>query len=230
MGGLTLRYPGGKNGYGVYQKIINLIPPHDTYIEAFLGSGAILKRKRPAKRNIGIDVDMQSVRAFQKLGTNAVILCQDALSFLRGIKSSLRETDFIYCDPPYLLETRSCKRPLYKHEFGSESDHRRLLECLLQLPCRIMISGYDSPLYSDLIGSWNIYRYEVRNRKGTVAHETIWMNYERPLTLHDYSYLGDDFRQRDAIKRKALRWRTTFERLDILERQAILSAINQAYC
>ena len=33
-----MTYPGGKNGAGIYQRIINHMPPHETYIEAFLGS------------------------------------------------------------------------------------------------------------------------------------------------------------------------------------------------
>ena len=37
-----MRYPGGKGGAGVYQTIINNIPPHDTYIETHLGGGNIL--------------------------------------------------------------------------------------------------------------------------------------------------------------------------------------------
>ena len=36
-----MTYPGGKGGNGFYQKIINLIPPHDVYIETHLGGGAI---------------------------------------------------------------------------------------------------------------------------------------------------------------------------------------------
>ena len=52
-----MRYPGGKGGAGVYQTIINNIPPHDTYIETHLGGGNILERKRPAARSVGIDVD-----------------------------------------------------------------------------------------------------------------------------------------------------------------------------
>ena len=40
------RYAGGKNGAGIFQRIINQMPPHNCYIEAFLGSGAILRRKR----------------------------------------------------------------------------------------------------------------------------------------------------------------------------------------
>lgn len=43
-------YLGAKSGSGVFQTIINLIPPHDTYIEAFLGTGAVMKRKAPAQK------------------------------------------------------------------------------------------------------------------------------------------------------------------------------------
>jgi len=39
-------YPGGKGGSGVYQKIINLIPPHDVYIETHLGGGSIMRLAR----------------------------------------------------------------------------------------------------------------------------------------------------------------------------------------
>ncbi len=51
-----MTYPGGKNGPGVYQTLINQIPPHDTYIETHLGGGAVLRHKRPAALNIGIDL------------------------------------------------------------------------------------------------------------------------------------------------------------------------------
>jgi site-specific DNA-adenine methylase len=32
-----MKYAGGKGG--IYQKYINLMPPHEVYIEAFLGGG-----------------------------------------------------------------------------------------------------------------------------------------------------------------------------------------------
>ena len=48
-------YPGGKNGAGVKQCIINQIPPHDVYIEPFGGGGAILFNKLPAQRNIVVE-------------------------------------------------------------------------------------------------------------------------------------------------------------------------------
>src|SRR5579883_1311551 len=57
-------YPGGKNGAGVYQQIINRMPPHSVYIEPFLGGGAIMRLKRPAALNIGIDRDPRVIAHF----------------------------------------------------------------------------------------------------------------------------------------------------------------------
>lgn len=52
-----MAFPGGKNGDGIWQRIICQIPPHRVYCEPFLGSGAVMRRKRPAKLSIGIDLD-----------------------------------------------------------------------------------------------------------------------------------------------------------------------------
>jgi hypothetical protein len=66
--GWTVTYPGGKNGAGVYQRIINLMPPHRVYIEPFLGGAAIMRLKRPAALNFGIDRSQQAIN----LASNAV--------------------------------------------------------------------------------------------------------------------------------------------------------------
>ncbi|MCG5499141.1 hypothetical protein [Ectothiorhodospira variabilis] len=60
MGG----YFGSKATVGLYQAIIALMPPHDTYIETHLGGGAIMQRKPAALRNIGIDLDPQALQEF----------------------------------------------------------------------------------------------------------------------------------------------------------------------
>ncbi|MCD4763305.1 MAG: hypothetical protein K8R28_04685, partial [Desulfobacterales bacterium] len=44
-----MKFPGGKGG--TYQKYINLMPPHEVYIESHLGGGAILRYKRRARRS-----------------------------------------------------------------------------------------------------------------------------------------------------------------------------------
>ena len=54
-------YPGGKGS--VFQKIINLIPPHHTYIESHVGGGSVLDAKRPATLNIGVDLSLRALEA-----------------------------------------------------------------------------------------------------------------------------------------------------------------------
>ena len=48
-------YPGGKGG--VFQRLINIMPSHEVYIETHLGGGAVMRNKRPARYNIGIEID-----------------------------------------------------------------------------------------------------------------------------------------------------------------------------
>lgn len=68
-------YPGGKNGSGVYQTIINRMPPHDVYVEPFLGGGAILRLKRSARLNIGVDLDPDPLARFaDNAGANGLQL------------------------------------------------------------------------------------------------------------------------------------------------------------
>jgi hypothetical protein len=62
-------WPGGKDGAGVYQRLINQIPPHDVFVSAFLGDCAILRRKLPAAVSIGIDRSRSNVERWA--GTRA---------------------------------------------------------------------------------------------------------------------------------------------------------------
>ena len=58
-------YPGGKSGPGVYHRLINLMPPHAVYCEPFLGGGAVMRLKRPAAYNIGVDLDSGVIAAWR---------------------------------------------------------------------------------------------------------------------------------------------------------------------
>lgn len=84
---------------------------------------------------------------------------------------------FIYADPPYLPETRSGKQ--YKHEMDQE-DHINLLESLLKHTGPVIISGYHSKLYDELLKGWikaetsGESEYYGRRKKP----EVIWMNYK----------------------------------------------------
>jgi DNA adenine methylase len=53
-----------------------------------------------------------------------------------------------YVDPPYVLDVRVDKK-LYTNELTLD-DHRRLVEVLLQVKGKVVLSGYDHPVYRPL--------------------------------------------------------------------------------
>jgi|SRR5581483_1967369 len=226
---VALHYPGGKGGVGVYQTIINSIPTHEVYIEAFLGGGSILLHKRPAKKNIGIDVDERVVRAWSQSPIPSLEVIKgnaiDILNKWNWQNDDPRQT-LVYCDPPYLRETRSSARRIYRYDFSSVAEHIRLIQTLIGLPCMVMLSGYWSPLYDRMIGHWRHLVFRSKNRAGATTLEYVWMNFPPPASLHDYRYLGSGFRERERIKRKSERWRAKLLKMSKLERHAILAAVS----
>ncbi len=216
-----MAYPGGKGASGVYQRLINQIPPHRVYIETHLGSGAIMRHKRPAEINLGLDVDPSVVSHWRK-HPYARVECQDAGAFLSNYP--FKGEEFVYVDPPYLRSTRRTARSIYAFEYTQEQ-HKVLLKVLVRLPCSVMVSGYWSDLYASRLEGWRTMTYAVRTRSGEIAEEWVWMNYPEPEALHDYRYLGEDFRERERIRRRISRWKTRLESLPPLERKAILMAI-----
>ncbi len=55
------------------------MPPRDVYIEPFPGGGAIRKRKPPAIRDIGIDLDLRALEGFDGDGTVALLTLPKSL-------------------------------------------------------------------------------------------------------------------------------------------------------
>lgn len=215
-----MNYPGGKGL--VYQKLINFMPPHTVYIETHLGGGAIIRNKRQAKRNIGIEIDKEVIKEWETDRVDGVeIFNTDAIEYLKSYNFSGKE--LVYCDPPYLRSTRRQQSRLYKHEY-SEDQHRELLEVLKSIPCMVMISSYEAELYKEVLKDWQTHSFQSKTHKG-VATEWIWMNYPCPVELHDYRYLGENFRERERIKRKSERWVLRLKKMPMLERQALLHAI-----
>ena len=64
-------------------------------------------------------------------------------------------------------------------------------------------------------------------RGGTRATEWLWFNFQPPQTLHDYRYLGRNFRERERIKRRVQRWKIRLLKLPTLERHALLTALEE---
>jgi site-specific DNA-adenine methylase len=211
-------YFGSKAASGLYQNIIALMPPHDTYIETHLGGGAVMRYKPPARINIAIDIDPQPLASFEcGYRVHKVNAC--AHRYLREYEYT--GTELLYCDPPYLIETRTSKRR-YRHEY-SRQDHVDLLELLKSLPCQVILSGYPSALYDGMLEGWNCVALQAMTWGGPRT-EKLWYNYaiER---AHWAAYAGKNFTDRQRIKRKAERWAKNYQRLPAAERLALLAAI-----
>ena len=211
-------YFGSKATSGLCQAIIAMMPPHDTYIETHLGGGAIMKRKPAALHNIGIELNERALARFEcDYPVERVHGCAHA--FLADYPFHGRE--LVYCDPPYLHATRSSSRR-YRFDY-SESDHVALLERLKSLPCQVMLSGYPSALYDELLGQWGSLEVQVMNHAG-VRTEKLWFNFT-PDRVHWASFAGRDFTHRQCVKRKAANWARHYQAMPRAERLAVLAAI-----
>jgi hypothetical protein len=88
----------------------------------------------------------------------------------------------------------------------------------------VMISGYESELYKEILTGWHIHTFDSAVRGG-VNTEWVWMNYPEPIELHDYRFLGNNFRERERLKRRKENWVSRLQCMPVLERQALLCAM-----
>jgi hypothetical protein len=87
----------------------------------------------------------------------------------------------------------------------------------------VILSGYPSTLYDELLSGWKSFEIQVRNRRG-VRTEKIWFNYTLDR-VHWCRYAGKNFTDRQRIKRKAESWGKRYQALPYAERLAVLSSI-----
>ena len=213
-------YLGSKATSGLCQGIISMMPPHTTYIETHLGGGAIMKRKAPSMRSIGIDLDPQPISDFEEpYPVELIHGC--AHEFMKNFEFT--GTELVYCDPPYLLHTRTTDKQ-YRYRFEYEDkDHVELLNIISDLPCNVMISGYPSELYDTTLGDWNSVEIQVMSQAG-VRTEKVWFNFTIDR-YHWATYAGKNYTDRQRIRRKAANWGRMYSEMPRHERLAVLAAI-----
>lgn len=87
----------------------------------------------------------------------------------------------IYLDPPYMPETRSSKSRkaegyhTYRHEMTVD-DHAELLASANASTAMVLISGYPSPLYDDLLQGWERVEVVARAHRNAARTEVLWIN------------------------------------------------------
>ncbi|MDA4845917.1 DNA adenine methylase [Hoeflea poritis] len=106
-----------------------------------------------------------------------VIENKDALDLMGQHDSP---TTLHYCDPPYLHSTRDRKdarsRPRHQYSFEySDDDHGRLIDFLHGVEGMVLISGYRSPLYDDLLADWHRLERDAHTG-GERRVEVLWIN------------------------------------------------------
>jgi DNA adenine methylase len=117
--------------------------------------------------------------------------CKPALDI---ISEYGRHTEtLIFADPPYLGSLRTLNHgrsrgPDYTHDLRTDSEHRELLETLTAARAAVVISGYASPLYDDLLCTW--FRRELVTQTGNGGSdrertEVIWSNRPFPFEQPD---------------------------------------------
>lgn len=224
-----MSYPGGKEGPGVWHRIVNLMPPHEVYVELFAGGGAVLRNKPPAPRSIALDVDAgalaaleERMRAERPLDV-VEFLELDALAWLRT--TSCSSDMLLYADPPYPLSVRRSDRVRYARDL-TDDEHVDLLELLTTTGARAMVSGYRCPIYDAWLSAWHRVDYKAMTRGGYTVDESLWLNFPPPAALHGYDRVGADYRERERIKKKRRRWLAMFSAMPEHERAAIFSDLS----
>lgn len=243
-------YPGGKSGAGVFQRLINLIPPHDVLVVPFAGHCGVVQNIRPADQTIVIDRDERVCHWWDtwrrsRRGRSIEIHHGDGIEFLRyrfdatafrargpgPARCSAAATPkaaskysnvFVFCDPPYVMTSRS-GGAIYRYEMNL-NQHADLLAVVNAISVNVMLCGLPSALYADRL-KWPSVPNRVPTRRG-IQNELVWMNYQIGDRLHDHQYLGSCRRSRERIRRRQANWRKQLEQMTPHECAAMLDVLN----
>ena len=159
-------YFGSKAPSGLCQMLLGLQPAHDLYIETHLGGGALMQRKVPALRSIGIDRDRRALEGFT---------CAYPVELIHGCAHGFLGsfafwgTELVYSDPPYLRATVAAALP--------PRLRRAMWPCFIcSRVCQMMISGHPSALYDEMLEGWRSVSLQVTTQ-ARVRTEVVWFNF-----------------------------------------------------
>lgn len=116
-------------------------------------------------------------------GSSTNLVQIENMDALRLIERYNSPDVLMYLDPPYVRSTRRSGR-LYRHEMD-DSEQIRMLELIRDSRAKIIISGYQSDLYSQFLGGWHTFSTMSQTTSAAMATETIWLNYEPPMEQID---------------------------------------------
>jgi DNA adenine methylase len=131
-------------------------------------------------RNDGVNgwwTAVEGLEAVHRRLMNVKVLCRDAVEVIRAEDT---EATLFYCDPPYLHATRTAT-DVYAHEM-TEGQHRELLDVLLAVEGKAILSGYANDLYDGVLSGWARHTVELPNNAAGGEEkrrmtEVLWCNF-----------------------------------------------------
>lgn len=222
-------YVGNKNINGVYQSIINLIPECSVFCEAFAGSAQlsyILSSIVPGCKYFLNDINKSIIDNYAF--TSATKFNLDAISFMSYIVNNYYNSSVIFLDPPYHHDSRPNNKSLYEYEM-SDMDHIALLNYISGSTLKIILIHPINCIYDSLIDlGWCYKDIRIRYNNKT-SNERIYFNYHIPDKLLTYTFIGDNFTDRQRIKRKIDKLTNKLLLLPVRERNALIAHIHNKF-
>lgn len=140
----------------------------------------------------GITETIDEAAARLRGGTKNLVQIEK-MDALRLIERYNTPDALIYIDPPYVRSTRK-SGALYVHEMTDEGQ-KRLLGLIASSKAKIIISGYDSEMYNEMLKGWRTDSTMSQTTSTEMAREKIWMNYsppERQMTFEEITGEKDE--------------------------------------
>lgn len=95
---------------------------------------------------------------------------------IKIIQDHDREDTLFFVDPPYVLDTRNMGGKAYRHEMNN-ADHEQLIEVLMRCKGKVILCGYDHPIYQQLKWKKIIKSVAAAGQSGSVLREEVlWIN------------------------------------------------------
>lgn len=115
----------------------------------------------------------QQITEFCKRLQGVVIENKDGMEVIKQYDT---DKTLHYVDPPYVLSTWNKQdKSVYKSLFTDEK-HAELIELLKTVKGYVVLSGYKTDIYMDLLKDWHMEKKETINQRNQPRTEYIWIS------------------------------------------------------
>lgn len=95
---------------------------------------------------------------------------------IKVVQDHDREDTLFFIDPPYVHETRTIGDKAYRHEM-TNADHEQLVDVLKQCKGKVILCGYEHPIYKELNWKKVVKSVAASGQAGSEKREEIlWIN------------------------------------------------------